>query len=318
MRLLNPIILLTVIFFLIAATGLAQQRETAGLTDFPVPAWPADGKVPPELKDKYVFIDLARNEYVLAYPSKLGTPDFEKDPGEMRIARFELQRGVEPAINVAVTALGQKYKYDYTVRNAPNARQAIDSWNIVIPENSSALTHHPEKWGSVVQKERKLQMKKPDWIKGGSSAFWFILSQDDVISAGGSKGGFVLESDLLPGFTLAYFRKALAFMGPSTATVPKPVLEQVDALLKLEYNSKTLAAIGPKFPAGTAGQVIVADFVEGIDLLTRTGELDPNSEFVKSVTAELKAGVPTRIAAQPRNETETQIVNALKVSLRLN
>ena len=64
----------------------AQQHETTGLTDFPVPAWSENGVIPPALKDHHVFVDLAKNEYVVAYPANLGSPTFEKEgPGPLRI-----------------------------------------------------------------------------------------------------------------------------------------------------------------------------------------------------------------------------------------
>src|SRR5438034_6580794 len=79
-------------------TVVAQQRDPAGLSlDFPVPAWPANGVLSPEMKNQYVFVDLANNEYVVAYPENLGSPNYEKDgPKERRVNRYKLQRAVEP------------------------------------------------------------------------------------------------------------------------------------------------------------------------------------------------------------------------------
>src|SRR5262249_5226829 len=92
--------LAVILFSTIASITVAQQKqETAGLTDFPVPSWPQDGVIPPALKDRYVFVDLAKNEYVLAYPANLGTPAFEKEgPGSLKISRYELLRNVDPAV----------------------------------------------------------------------------------------------------------------------------------------------------------------------------------------------------------------------------
>src|SRR6187549_1695977 len=116
----------TLVLLMVALTatgGAAQQRDSANLSlDFPVPAWPANGVVPPELKSHYVFVDLAKNEYVVAYPENLGSPNFEKDgPANRNINRYKLQRDVEPKVAVAVTpSSGGKYKYAYTVSNAPS------------------------------------------------------------------------------------------------------------------------------------------------------------------------------------------------------
>ncbi len=125
MRAINRILVLMIIL-LSAQIVSAQQQETAGLTDFPVPAWPANGVVGADMKDHYVFIDLKKNEYVLAYPENLGSATFDKDgPGTVRTARYELLRNVEPAATVAVTAVNpQKYRYVYTIADARN-RQAV-------------------------------------------------------------------------------------------------------------------------------------------------------------------------------------------------
>ena len=59
-------LVLIVVLLVADASGAQQAQETAGLSDFPVPFWPANGVVPQELKDKYVFVDVAANEFVLA------------------------------------------------------------------------------------------------------------------------------------------------------------------------------------------------------------------------------------------------------------
>jgi hypothetical protein len=99
----------TLVFVMVASTaigGAAQQRDAAKLSvDFPVPAWPANGVVPPELKTNYVFVDLSKNQYIVAFPENLGSPNFEKDgPAERRINRYPLQRDVDPTAAVAVTS----------------------------------------------------------------------------------------------------------------------------------------------------------------------------------------------------------------------
>ena len=61
--------------------------------------------------------------------------------------------------------------------------------------------------------------------------------------------GFQIESDLRPGFTIGFFRQSES-VGARIATsgyVPDIVKEQMDRLLVLEYNSKTVLMIGPKY-----------------------------------------------------------------------
>jgi len=304
---------------------IAQQRESAGLSDFPVPNWPASGVVPGEMKDKYVFVDLAKNEFVLAYPENLGTPAFEKEgPGSIKMARYELLRNVEPVASVAITTNAGKYKYAYTISNAASAKQTIDSWSLVIPDASGDTIKGPAGWFSVLQRGRSFKVKDPKWIKTGAAAIWSFQKPEEVVQVGGKKTGFELESELRPGFTIGYFRKAESIEAKvaTSGNIPAPVKEQKDALLAVEYNSKTILMIGPKFAKDVDDKEIAADFVQGITFLERAGTLKPDSEFVKGTLAELNrvssAGGPAKLTAEPRTEAETEVFNALKASLKLN
>lgn len=337
---------LVFVILLMASISFAQQKEDPGLTDFPLPAWPANGVIPPDLRDRYVFIDLLRGEYVLAFPDNLGTPAFKKDPGQLETRRFQLQRNVEPAVSVAITTSApSKYKYEYTITNGSASKNWIDQWNIVLPEQGgSATIAQPTNWLSFMQTGRAFTVKNPNWIRTGSSVFWFngkasgsvVVGEaqpEGAILPGTSKGGFVLETELRPGFTVAYFRRSVGIGGPDPG-YPLEVRKQVEPLLRLEYNSRTVLTIGPKFDKNSHSFMIVSDFVEGISVLTRTGALDANSQFVKTTLNELNqyiaavraenreldkvTGPPITLTAQPRTPVESEVLRALKVSLSLD
>src|SRR5688572_20721747 len=87
---------------LLAGPMQAQPQDPVGLTDFPAPPWPQDGKIPPELKETYVFIDHSKYEYVVAFPENLGKPEFAQNPGAMRINRYELLRDVAPVVSAQI------------------------------------------------------------------------------------------------------------------------------------------------------------------------------------------------------------------------
>src|SRR5215471_3672505 len=127
MRVTKQPILVIITLLLVAGISSAQQaQDVVGLTDFPAPPWPANGVVPAELKDKYVFIDLAKNEYIVASPENVASPTFEKDgPGDLKITRLELLRNVQPAVSVTIaSANGGKYRYTYNIANAAGAKQS--------------------------------------------------------------------------------------------------------------------------------------------------------------------------------------------------
>ena len=317
----------TLIAVLLIATvaGAQQQQDLLTLPD-PVPAWPANGVVPAEMKDKYVFVDVAKNEFVIAYPENLGTPAFEKDgPGAIKVARYELLRNVAPAPALAVTSAGgNRYKYAYTVANGASAKQSIDSFSVIVPEQVGDAIKPPAGWFGVVQKARAFKVKDPQFIKPGAAAVWSFQKPEEVIQPGSKKTGFELETDLRPGFTIGYFRKAESVEAKvaTSGNIPAAVKEQKDTLLAVEHNSKTILMLGPKFNSSADDKAIAADFAQGITMLGRTGALSADSDFVKATVAELNrvasAGGPAKFTAQPRSEVETEIFNALKVSLKVN
>jgi hypothetical protein len=320
--------LLFVVIPLLAAAPAVQQPDIAGLSDFPAPPWPADGKVPPELKETYVFVDLAKNEYVVAYPENLGTEAFAKDPGPLRINRYDLLRNVSPAVSVAIAPVpnSAKFKYTYTVANASSAKQSIDQYILVLPQQAGRdAIQHPDGWFGIVQTARSFKVKNPEWIRTGAAAIWSFQKPEQVIQPGGSKTGFELESELRPGFTVGFFRRATS-VDARVAThgnVPKEVKEQIDQILAVEYNSRTMLTLGPKFDKSADDKAVAEDFIQGIFTLSRAGVLELNSEFVRNTLNELTGIQPGGKASgiklgSARTPAESEILNALRISLRLN
>jgi len=81
--------------FLVASSILSFQGQAPtgqGLQTrvslSPVPLWPADGVIPNELAQQYVFYDVNAEEYVVAYPENIETEDFAKNPGKLIVQRF--------------------------------------------------------------------------------------------------------------------------------------------------------------------------------------------------------------------------------------
>jgi hypothetical protein len=349
--------------------GAAQQRDAANLSlDFPVPAWPANGVIPAEMKNQFVFVDLPNNEYVVAYPENLGSPNYEKDgPAERRVHRYKLQRDVDPQVAAAVTATGGKYKFVYAVSNGPKAKQSLDQWALVLPEGAAVgAIKAPAGWFGAFQPSRKLPVANGDWIKDGSAVVFSYAKTEGQIQPGDSKTGFELESDLRPGFTVGLFRMAEStdsvvqqsgnipqivvknatpppppagsappaagggggFGGnqtPAGATAAwQPIKDSVDKLLEFEYNSKPLLMIAPKFSKDATDATVAADFQRGITVLGKTGVLVADSPFVKSTLSDLDAYIkaggsgPLKLTAQPKSSAETEVFNAMKLSLHLN
>jgi len=301
------------------ASHFAQHQDVIGLTDFPVPAWPSNGVVPETMKDKYVFLDLPKNEYVVAYPENLDEPNFAKDgPGKLRISRYELLRNVEPVVSVSVTPEDPStFRYAYTVANASSAKQSIDQWIMALPERSAGDTvKTPQSWFGLLQKGRSFKLRNPEWIPQGTAAIWSFQKVDQVIPPGSSKTGFEITSQLRPGFTVAFVRKTESVDVKVTThgNVPKEVREQMDQILMLEYNSRTILTIGPKFDKAADARAIADDFIQGIVTLSRAGDLDLSSDFCRGLLSQLTAS-DIKLDVTPKTALETELFNALKISL---
>ncbi len=364
-RMMWPLALLAIV--VLAITGVAQQRDSTGLSlDFPVPAWPASGVIPPELKSHCVFVDAEKNEYVVAYPDNLGSPNFEKDgPSERHVSRYKLQRGADPAVAVAVSASsGGKYKYAYTIFNSPKAKQSIDQWILLLPDGAgNSAAKQPAGWFGLIQKGRTFTVVSPDWIKSAHAAVFAFEKTSGQIAPGDSRSGFELESDLKPGFTLAYFRpiESLESTTQASGNIPQlvlknatppptpgappaggggggfgnqipaaataawqPIKDDIEKLLRFEYNSKALLTLAPKFDKSATDKTIASDFLRGITVLSQAGTLSADSAFVEGTLSDLDAYLKAggtgqlKLNAQPKNEVETQVFNAIKASLHIN
>ena len=310
---------------LAAATALAQQQDVIGLPDFPVPAWPASGIVDAALKDRYVFVDSAQNEYVIAYPENLGTDAFATNPGRMKITRYQMLRSVAPAVSLAVTPAGKRYKYSYTVANGATAAQSIDMFVLALTAASAGDTvTPPDGWFGIMQKNRIFKVRNPEWIHSGAAAVWSFQKPDQVVLPGQAKGGFDIESSLRPGFSVAYLRKSESVDVKYTTqgNVPKEVKDQLDQLLQIEYNSRTVLTLAPKFDAAADSRAVAEDFVQGIVTLSRAGAIDLSSGFVRTLMAELTAVKPgtraaLKLAPPPQTAAEAQLLDAVKLSLPL-
>ena len=236
-------------------------------------------------------------------------------------------RNVDPAITVTITPVSpSKFKYAYTIANGSAAKQSIDQWILNLPQASSETLKTPDSWFGILQKNRKFKLRNPEWIRTGSAVIWSFQKPEVFIAPGSSKTGFELESELRPGFTVAYARKSESVDVKVTTqgNIPKDVKEQLDSILPVEYNSRTVLTIGPKFDKTADDHTIAEDFVQGIFTLSRSGALDLNSDFVRSALSELTAVKPgasaagvVKFATPPRTPLETELVNAIKVSLKL-
>ena len=321
---------------LMTATTTVLSQIRVGFS--PVPIWSSDGIISPEYQDKYVFFDVETGEAVLAYPANLGTPEYETSPGDLVIRRFALSRNVEPEMSVTVEGINPlKYRYEYTVKNRAGARNPIKRWNIVLPREALddvALNPvRPDGWTSLTSQSREYAMEdaEAEWVHSGATARFSNMDDETQVSAGREIGGFILESQLKPGYTLAYFRSKNSPDRPNGDTLPLEVQTQLGRLIQIEFNSKSLSTLGPKYPPDTHEYTIVRDFRTAVTHFIRSGMLDADSPFVTDLMRSFNGYIQTyrsagvelhefvgpriRIFIEPETALEVEIAAAVALSL---
>ena len=116
-------------------TSVAAFAQDSGVSVglSPVPIWPEDGFIPPELGDRYVFPDPEAGQLVLSYPENLGRTDFERNPGARRLTRIDLNDQVAASVSVAVEQSGSEFEYRYRLLNDERAERPIRHFDIAVP-----------------------------------------------------------------------------------------------------------------------------------------------------------------------------------------
>jgi hypothetical protein len=301
-----------------------QATPQAALSPFPV--WPADGNVPDNLRDHYLFLGPKVGQVTISYPASLDDPRLT---GRKTFV-LDLHNQVEPIFSVQISAGNGIYNYDYVLRNGKSAKQVIKTWFFPGPANDPAFQVQGPGWtGSKALTVKPRQLTLPNAAQAAVNDL-----QPEVIVTFFSNPGyeitpnneqaFHISSSYLPGFTTASVSSGVAFALPGE--LPTPVGDQVGVLTRLGWDSKQTLALGPKFTANWSKQAIAADFHYGISSLTRSGNLSGDSPFVKQALATLamaiQSGNTSALANQfsslpkPSPGLENEIAAAMQLSLK--
>jgi hypothetical protein len=288
----------------LCSAQLVDPPEVAAL-----PAWPADGKLPPSLEKKHIFHDLATGEIVVSYPSPA-------EPGHRTTFRFWLPNRVEPVISVEVAATEPKlYSYTYTLHNGPNAQTPIRSWSVVGPPNDPQLQiSHPE-WRGVNGQSLAAPQAMVPGVSNGAHLFW--SNWTDSLGIGGTAKGFQLVSSYRPGLSTAYA------MGDGVLKVPADLTDEVEQELppfqRAQIWSRPALTIGPRFPPSMSRGEIASHFRDELLAVIGMGALDGRSAYFRELIAGLAnsiaSGIEPKVNAQPRPGMEREVAQAVHVAL---
>lgn len=310
----------------------------------PVSAYPPDGKIPAELKDRFVFLDEDSGDLVVAYPPGLDSenPDLGQETQEPRVTgQMKLAISTCPSLGVVIQEAddGQSrgYDYRYRLRNRSEGRQPISKWvmplsgqepigSMVSPRewgieesqesDMPAVLEASAAWGDTYREELQRSMLRRV-IRGWAQRSRSLLEPGTVLEP------FGFTTEARPGIVRMYIQGSP--YGLSTrSSWPGSVKDQLWAFGFEENNSLSISTIGPKFSPDADQASIASDFLDSIRELIEHGELSGESKFIQEALGRLETlaegdinvGELAPWSAEPGTDFEIEIRSAIRLSLR--
>jgi hypothetical protein len=303
-----------------ATVTISAQRGVQGVISA-IPAWPADGNIPDNLQDNYIFLGPRLGEIVVSYPNTLDDPN---KTGRTTFT-FALRNQVRPTFTVQLTQKADGlFGYDYTLHNGESARQSIQSWFMVGPPHDPNFVSVGAGWSArKASAVRAQQIALPTVSQAGATVM-FHAPVGQTIPPGNTRAGFHVTSSYSPGFTTAYVMGDVGLIR-FPGEVPTVVGDQIGVLQEPQWDSKVAVVLGPRFPAESSPQRIAADFHVGISQLIAGEMLRPDSAFVKAaldlLASALQAGGVPSVAQvlrlpSPAPGLESEIAAAMRINGR--
>ena len=278
--------------------------------------------------NEYLFYDRQRDEVVVYFPETLNDPGADSE--KWIEFRWEPQFLVAPVVKAEfMRSEDNWYEYKYAVANGSSAKRQIKFFTLVVPINADDLILSHPTWFSFASKQIPPSGRPQAAIvdsKGlrdsanlGRSAGWMPKDYSQGINPASGIDGFGVRSRFLPGIITAFAHSGSALR--VNVEIPPKIHDQMVTLLAPERNYRSLATIGPKFPADAQPALVARDFQNVLDFLTKQGCLATDSPLIKEIkgildkSASANARFPIVFRAKPSTEFEAQIAQALVASL---
>ncbi len=286
----------------------AAQQPSAPRYPQP-PIWPGTGAPPPGMEHQYVFRTRGGDALIIRVP-----PGSEYvRSGKPADLRYDLHNRLEPSIVAQMTRSSTGYVFDYTISNAPSAKDAIQMWWLIIPAGSEQLTiRGSNNWHGGISVPAIIRQVELPSEPLGRLVMWV---QDDIsgkVYPGRSQTGFHIESSCRPGFTTALFGSGI--LVPWDQELPEEVFQQAKFYEDPTSGKVPALTFGPMFCLGATPASIVQNFVAGVARFIELRQLDPNSAFVSDVLSSLQSGKST-IGHKPTGAVEGEVFTALQLTL---
>jgi hypothetical protein len=305
----------SLIVLVLTAVG-AQDRATD-----PVPTWPEDGRIPPQYRDRYVFLTQDKHTVVVLAPENA-----ERGmAGPKQTVRVALWNDIRPMIDASMTSVSLGIKYEYAIANAKDARDPIGKFTLIVPASVSDLNirHIPingAPWagasayagaGANFAIAQQVILQKPP----GRYLTWFY-QRGNVIPPGAMLDGFIVESSYLPGLTTAWFSSGR--LVEFDQSWPAEIFQQLEFFEDRRFREASVITVGPMFPPETPKAVITETFRRDLEQLNKFQSID-----VGFAQAALRALDDVRrnpsaehvLQSVPNTSSERAITSALGISL---
>jgi hypothetical protein len=320
LQLLIQCLLLASVLSGTSAFAVRVQRGPSSSSQ--VPAWPKDGKIPPQFVTRYVFYDNDTDEFVIAFPENLGTPEYARSHGALKIFRVQSNRTARAIITFGVTLVDGKYRYAYRVENRAEARRPVTLWDLVLPQQLEDKIVAPLLWRGAPTDTDIPAVGEALGTPGskGVVVSWYFDDEHAPIAPGKALDGFVLTTTKKPGITLAYVTGGYI---ENTPDLPDAVESQREIAMSYSGNRQTVPMVGPLFPASTSRAVIAANLFAGINRMVASGQLQAQSpavrealERLKDYSANVGLQTPMTLNEQGRGAFEKALLNAVVLAMK--
>ena len=263
------------------------------------------GSAPPQ--GKYVQIDPATGDLLISYPP---------GSGQVEPSRWVLRNHTAPSVHVAVQRIGSGFSYEYSLQNGPSASQEILGFTLRLPDSTVVESwQDPEGWAHP----RGVTLPSGKTIHPVYPVTWLAKPTSDpdpwFLQPGGNTVVFGLGSLGRPGFVDSFYDG----FGPGdpTESMPEEVAVEVEPFMRPEGASQHRVVLGPVFAPDTPPNAMAEQLLDSTQKLIDTGNLNPNSPFLKEALEALKrAKLPENFENEPRGEIENELLLAMRLDLQ--
>ena len=276
----------------------------------PIPIWSGEGSVPAAYGKRRVFLSPDEHSVIILWPNPDGTESKR---------RFNLHNEIDPNLRVHIEDTLSGFRYTYHLENEKQSKDSLNSFNLAIYPDPEAQTGG-ELWkGWIAISTVKERIGIPG-APPGRLALWMESLMGGGPLPPGAATNFTLVTRARPGFTTAETEHFPHL--ELTDEWPQNILDDLGGVIELKWIADHRITLGPRYGPDDPATRIASDYMVGIQELVSIHRLESKSPFIQEVIANLDAiasGSSTQIpiTQKPHSELETEILNALQLSLHV-